>query len=127
MAFDWKTFLALAEALAAKSDAASKRTSISRAYYCIFNIAFARAEKTAGPCPREERSHAWCWRKYEATPDPSCRRLGDLGTRMKERRVRADYNGADIAHLDDDVRRTLDEARRFLSALDTLDKRYPLP
>src|SRR5713226_3190713 len=105
MPFDWNNYLALAEELATRTDEASKRTAISRAYYCVFNLAFAQAESTAGPRPRGEHYHEWCWSKYENTPDPSCQQLGIDGRRMKSRRVRADYYAGDFRRLDDEVKR----------------------
>jgi hypothetical protein len=127
MPFDWNEYLVLARQLAAADDDASKRSAISRAYYFAFNIAFARAEDTAGRYPGGEGYHKWCWDKYRNTPDLNCRKLGIDGDRMKLRRVRVDYKSADIPRLDDEVRRTLLEARQFRANLDALNPRYPLP
>jgi len=127
MPFDWNEYLALARKLAAAGDEASKRSAISRAYYFVFNVAFARAEATAGGYPGGESFHKWCWDKYEKTPDANCRRLGIDGTRMKRRRVKADYKATDIPRLDDEVRRMLAEAQQFRASLDALNPRYPLP
>ena len=113
MSFDWNNYLSLAEELADRTDEASKRTAISRAYYCVFNLAFAHAVTTAGPKPWNEPSHSWCWKVYESTPDDSCRKLGIEGDRMKRRRVDADYKAANNPRLDDEVRRMPDEARQF--------------
>ncbi len=126
MPFDWNNYLALAAQLAA-GDEASKRTAISRAYYCVFNHAFARAESTAGRHPGGESYHNWCWSKYENTNDASCQQLGNDGQRMKRRRVRADYKANDIPRLDDEVQRMLAEAGQFLADLAALNPRYPLP
>jgi|SRR5712691_8931388 len=125
MPFDWNNFLVLADELATRvDDEASKRTAISRAYYCMFNLAFARAESTAGPYPGDQSSHNWCWGKYQATPDPTCQQLGNDGQRMKRLRVNADYD-THVPHLDQKVQRILREARQFQAALATLDPRYP--
>ncbi len=127
MAFDWKDFFVLAEELALRADEASKRTAISRAYYFVFNLAFMRAESTAGKRPLGATSHYWCWDKYRKTPDPSCQRVAALGDRMKWRRVKADYEDADIPRLGDEVQRALADARRFPTYLATLNPRHPLP
>ena len=127
MPFDWYDFLSLAQQLARSTDEASKRTAISRAYYCVFNLAFARAESAGCGYPRGEGYHQWCWRKYSETPDSSCRKLGVDGKRMLARRVRADYNAGEIRRLDDTVLRTLTDAQQFLAALVALNPRYPLP
>lgn len=127
MAFDWNDFLSLAEQLAGSEDDASKRTAISRAYYCVFNFAFARAQKTVGRKPRNASYHQWCWDQYTGTNDRACKQLGNTGQRMKARRVRADYKEADIHRLDDEVRRVLEDARWFLGALAVLNSEYPFP
>ena len=126
MPFDWNNYLTLAEQLATGPDEASKRTAISRAYYCVFNLAFARAESTAGRHPGKESYHNWCWKKYTNTRDGSCKQLGNDGIRMKRRRVKADYKAADIPRLDDEVRRMLEEARQFRTDLAALNPRYPM-
>ena len=127
MPFDWNNYLTLARQLAAAVDEASKRTAVSRAYYCVFNLAFARAESTAGRFQGGEGSHVWCWRKYTNTADMSCKRLGNVGDRMRRRRVKADYKAADIPRLPDEVNRMLLDADQFLLDLAALNPRYPLP
>jgi hypothetical protein len=127
MPFDWTNFLTLAEELATKTDEASQRTAISRAYYCVFNLAFARAESTAGRRPRGAHGHQWCWEQYTQTPDVACAQLGVTGDRMKRMRVDADYTAAKIPRLDDEVQRMLEDAHQFLADLATLDPKYPRP
>ena len=127
MSFDWTNYLTLAQELATRQDDAAKRTAISRAYYFVFNISFARAETTAGKRPGGETYHKWCWDKYQNTPDPACRQLGLDGERMKRRRVKADYKSADIPRLDDEVRGMLEEAIQFQLDLAALNPRHPLP
>jgi hypothetical protein len=126
MPFDWNNFLLLAEELAKREDVASKRTAISRAYYFMLNIALARA-RARGAQPPIESTHNWCWQKYAAGPDPTCKQLGLTGQRVKAKRVRADYESADFANLDQEVQRVLLEAQRFRQSLAALDARYPLP
>ena len=125
MSFDWEQYLTLAEELATRLDEASKRTAISRAYYFVFNVAYSRLSRNAGPCPEHAAVHKWCWDRYRDSPDPSCKQLGLVGDRMKARRVEADYNLATKARLSDDVRRTIQEARQFQAELNTLAPRFP--
>jgi uncharacterized protein (UPF0332 family) len=125
MRFDWKNFLSLAEVLAANSDDASKRTAISRAYYCAFNLALARAKSKGRFPPKKTPTHQWCWEQYRGTNDKACVQLATTGDRMRKMRVYADYNAADIRRLDDAVQSILDDARQFLADLDTLDLKYP--
>jgi len=127
MAFDWNDFLTLASVLAPQRNEASKRTAISRAYYCVFNLAYVRAESKVGRRPQGERSHSWCWEQYQRTPDVTCAQLGIAGDRLKRMRTRADYNSLPIPRLDDQVERVLKDARKFLGDLASLDARYPHP
>src|SRR5713226_9055264 len=109
MPFDWKEYLTLAQFLSGRADEASKRSAISRAYYSVFNPAFARAELTSGAFPGGETSHMWCWNKYGSTPHPSCRKLAADGQRMERRRDRADYR-QEIPRSDHEVRLVIEEA-----------------
>jgi uncharacterized protein (UPF0332 family) len=127
MPFDWNNFLTLAEDLAKRQEDASKRTAISRAYYCVFNFAFARAMSTGCHYPGEEGRHQWCWRQYSQSQDRSCAKLGANGDRMKRLRVKVDYEAADIPRLDERTSRMLKDAQQFLAALAALNPRYPLP
>ena len=130
MPFDWTNFLLLAEELATRADDAAKRTAISRAYYFVFHLAFARAESTAGPFQVGEGSHRWCCDKYAntytRTRDQVCNQLWLAGDRIKRRRIKADYK-EDVPRLLDEVNWTLEEARQFRENLALLDARYPLP
>lgn len=127
MPFDWNQFFTLAERLANEADDASRRTAISRAYYYVFNLAFERAESTAGNYPGDEGFHTWCWKKYTKTPDLDCKRIGILGGRMKRRRVEADYNSAYMPSIERDTQSALQDARDFSVQLPRLNPRYPLP
>src|SRR5437773_3655425 len=127
MPFDWNSFLALAKDLAGRpDDDASRRTAISRAYYCVFNLAFDRAMSTGCHYPGGEGRHQWCWRQYSQSQDRSCAKLGAKGDRMKRMRVKADYEAADIPQLDAQTTRVLTDAQQFLAALTKLNPRYPL-
>lgn len=127
MPFDWNEFLTLAEQLATRPDDASKRTAISRAYYCVFNLAFARAETTVGPKPQDATYHAWCWNQYTRSGNRSCKQLGLDGDRMKKLRVKADYKNGDIHRLGERVQGMLTDAHQFVTDLDALDPNFPRP
>jgi uncharacterized protein (UPF0332 family) len=124
MAFDWNEFFVLAEDLAGRVDEASKRTSISRAYYSAFHAALIRAEQNCGP-KEGGNSHEWCWNRYIYTQNDACNQLGIDGKRLKARRVKADYEADTIQRLDDYVARTLSDARRLKERISALDVQYP--
>jgi hypothetical protein len=129
MPFDWSEFLTLAEQLSQNPAAneASLRTAISRTYYSIFNVAYARAMTTAGPFPGNQGMHQWCWVKYTSTGDQACRQLGLTGERLKQRRIRVDYQSGDIQQLPTLVQRSIMEAHQFHRDFAALNPRYPLP
>jgi uncharacterized protein (UPF0332 family) len=138
MPFDFNEFLTLAEDLAAKADEASKRSSISRAYYTAYHLAFPRAETTVGSYSRRKdnnrsqqhrdlSTHAWCWRQYMDTNDVNCTQIGLDGDRMKRRRHIADYNRNDITNLEAEARRQIEDARQFKADIAALDPKYPQP
>jgi hypothetical protein len=102
MPFDWMEYLTLAQTLAANGDEASKRTAISRAYYFVFHLAYARAERNCGRKPQgPPGTHEWCWDKYSKNADIACRAVGIEGTRLKRLRHDVDYRSSTITRLDD--------------------------
>src|SRR6202167_488057 len=127
MPFDWNDFFTLAERLSREADVASKRTAIGRAYYYVFNAALERAELTAGKHPKGTSVHLWCWNAYTNTQDDACRRIGILGDRLHDKRIRMDYKSAVVPQLDTEVARVLAEARSFTQQRAALDPRFPRP
>jgi len=61
--FDWSEYLRLARDLSANADEASQRTAISRAYYCIYHMASARA--IANGYPPGGNTHDKIWGIYQ--------------------------------------------------------------
>jgi len=131
MPFDFNQFLILAEELASKGDVASKRSSISRAYYTAYHLALARAETNVGEwrnrIDKKLSAHVWCWKQYSDTSNVYCQQIGIDGDRMKRRRHLADYQKNDIANLDAEVQRQIEDVRQFQIDLAALDLRYPRP
>jgi hypothetical protein len=126
MPFDWNEYLTLAEQLAQVNDEASKRSSVSRAYYSAFHDALSRAEQKCGP-KQGGNSHQWCWDKYMYTLDPACNQIGIDGDRLKAKRVKADYNAEAIKRLDEYVARALADARSLKQRIAALDPQCPRP
>jgi hypothetical protein len=126
MAFDWNNYFTLAKNLAQRDDEASKRTSVSRAYYSAFHDALSRAEGNCGP-KQGGNSHQWCWDRYIYTQDAACKQLGIDGGRLKAKRHRADYDAATIDRLDDFVARALADAQKLKQRIAALDQQYPRP
>jgi uncharacterized protein (UPF0332 family) len=121
--FDWSEYLKLAKQLAANPDEASRRSSISRAYYCVYHKASERAVSTGYV---DQQSHWKLWDVYDRNTDRACRKLSSIGSRMKKERVAADYDSA-ATRIAERMNVQLDRASDFLTRLSTLAPRLPLP
>jgi uncharacterized protein (UPF0332 family) len=120
-AFNWSEYLRLATDLSRNLDEASHRSSISRAYYSVYHIASARA---VGNGYVHKRSHVQLWLLYRGSRE--CKRLADMGLRMKKERQDADYE-ITATRIPDRMNRQLIEANSFLRRLAALDPALPLP
>src|SRR5271166_3186842 len=110
--FDWTRYYTLAAQLAGRQDEASRRSAISRAYYYVYHIALARAAGNGFVREPGEASQQQLWRNYSSSPDPNCKKLGEIAKRLKEKRERADYEKSYV-RIDDDVNGLIKEANDF--------------
>ena len=125
--FEWSDYIRLADELSqAKSDLASLRTAISRAYYYVFHLAMKRARMNNFIALPGGASHAQLWTLYARNPDPLCAKLGQMGERLKEKRRMADYE-EQFPRLADEVAGVLADALDFARRLDSLPPRFPNP
>jgi uncharacterized protein (UPF0332 family) len=124
--FDWSQYFRLADELGKRSDDASLRSSISRAYYFVYHLALNRAMANDLTLKLNEGTHAQLWLVFTGNPEPECQRLGAIGSRMKEKRVRADYRDY-FPRIKDEVPAVLEDAEDFANRLRRLDPRHPNP
>jgi len=122
-AFDWSEYLTLANGLAANADEASHRSSMSRAYYCVYHKA---SERAAANGYVDEKSHLKLWNLYARNTDRACRKINDIGSRMKKERVVADYD-RNATRIPDKMNVQLNRANDFLARLANLPPGLPLP
>jgi uncharacterized protein (UPF0332 family) len=122
-AFNWSEFLRLANELSARADEASHRSSISRAYYCVYHTASDRAIFNGYV---DKKSHRQLWDLYARNLDRDCRKLASIGLRMKKERVAADYDAA-VGRITDRMAGQLNRANTFLAQLSALNVALPLP
>jgi uncharacterized protein (UPF0332 family) len=122
-AFDWSEYLNLANQLAANADEASQRSSISRAYYCVYHKASDRAVANGYV---DERSHKKLWDLYNRNTDRACRELHNIGSRMKKERQDADYK-REAARISERMTAQLNRANDFLARLAALAPELPVP
>jgi hypothetical protein len=126
MPFDWSEYLKLAEELAARKEEACLRSSLSRAYYYIYNLALTRAERNGFVAARGESTHGQLWRLYSQSPEPECIYLGQIALRLKEKREKADYRLV-YRRIEEEVPLVLSEALDFAARLGRLAPRHPNP
>ncbi len=90
--FDWSNYLVLAKELAARSDEASKRAAVSRAYYAAFGVAFNYVElnKLASLTHRGD-DHAIVWNALSLSSDRRINSLAQDAKRLRQFRNNADY------------------------------------
>lgn len=122
--FDWQGFLSLAEELGVRQDEASLRSALSRSYYFVYHQALDRALNNGYRARSGDSSHAQLWQLFEASPDPDCRRLGVLGSRLREIRNRADYEPT-FSRINEQTPRCLSDAKQFAENLRKLPQRFP--
>ena len=122
-AFDWSEYLNLAVQLAANTDEASHRSSISRAYYSIYHKASERAV-SAGYV--DQHKHWQLWDMYGRNTDRAYRKLSSIGSRMKKERIDADYD-ATATRIAERMNVQLQRAQDFLMRLSALAPGLPVP
>jgi len=123
--FDWSEYLKLAGELAKRTDEASLRSAISRAYYYVYHLALKRVLEN-GFTLVVGGMHSQLWRVFSENPDPGCRKLGMIAGRLKIRRERADYEPV-FSRVDEEIPGTLADAQDFAALLGQLPPRHPNP
>lgn len=126
MAFNWRDYFTLARTLAGANDDASKRSSVSRAYYFVFHLALQRAELNCGP-RQGGNTHQWCWDRYIYTQNDASHQIGIDGNRLKSRRVKVDYDSASINRFDEFVTRMLEDVEQLEDDINNLPPQFPRP
>ncbi len=116
MSFDWTDYLQLAKELATNPDEANKRSAISRAYYCIFNLAKDLAENQLGyQHSSYQNSHKPMWDKFEGR-GKTLKAIHSKGLSLKRRREQADYY-KDFSELETSLGFAIAEAEAALQYL----------
>jgi len=123
--FDWPEFLELARTLSRGTGEAAHRTAISRAYYYVYHLAQQRALRNGLVLNWDDSQHKKTWQFSIASPDFSCKQVGLLGQRLKERRVKADYKHVYGGRIAEELADTFQAADGFAAQLGRLDPRLP--
>ena len=123
--FDWPDFLKLADELSARSEESCLRTAIGRAYYYAYHLARQRVLDNGFIIMRGGDSHKQVWEKFGNSPEPACKKLYGLATRLKDKRQQADYD-KHYPRIQDEFPAILELARKFAADLSTLPLRHPV-
>jgi hypothetical protein len=94
MAFAWRSFLDIAEELADRDNEAAWRTAIGRAYYTVIGMAADALPPAERATVNPRNAHDRVWELYALSSVAPCRRLGNLGYTLRNRRRIADYNAS---------------------------------
>ncbi len=98
MAFDWQEYFKLAEELCESKSEAKIRSSISRAYYAVFNISKQIIEKVD---PFEKApsldAHKWLIDYFNKSQDKFANILSENIKELRNARNKADYKSPHIS------------------------------
>jgi hypothetical protein len=124
--FDWIGYYTLANELAGRADEVSLRSALSRAYYYVYQLALERAKTNGFTTLAGEGTHQQLWRNYSDSPEPDCRKLAEIGKRLKDKREWADYRKF-YPRISEEVPELIAAARDFAGRLQALNARFPNP
>jgi uncharacterized protein (UPF0332 family) len=91
MSFNWSLYLQLAQQLAGSRDESAHRTAISRAYYSAFHAVNDHLIANKVVTDPQRPSHERVWSVYVKSSQPACKQIGNVGFRLRNARVEADY------------------------------------
>jgi uncharacterized protein (UPF0332 family) len=119
-AFDWSDYFKLASELATRPEERCLRTAISRAYYYVYHLARKRVLDNRFHVIPGGDSHKQVWEKFDASPEPDCKKLYSLALRLKDKRQQADYN-ATYPRIQDEFPAILELTKEFADRLAKLN------
>jgi len=132
MSFDWREYLALAEALVQgrttlAPEEACCRAAISRAYYAVYGVARTQARDHAGlQVPATSDAHQQVGVHYRTGPTPRHRAIGEHLRQLRRARNRADY-ADQLARPVATAQWAVRQARQVLRQLQALVPPPPAP
>lgn len=113
---DWFDYFELAQEWVNEDGEAYKRSAISRAYYAMYLTARDKLRDANRYHPSgDESRHLYVWRKYKDYPEYE--HIGELGSGLHRRRIKADYCGF-IDDFDDVVDHAMYQAGELKEALE---------
>jgi uncharacterized protein (UPF0332 family) len=114
MSFNWGLYLQLAQQLAGSVDESAHRTAISRAYYSAYHAVNDHLNANNVATDLQRPSHERVWSVYVKSAQPACKQIGNVGFRLKNARVEADYK-ADKTPSPALLQRSLHDAQSIIA------------
>lgn len=127
MSFDWTDYFKLAEALNREkgrlaSSEACQRSSISRAYYAVFHLAWDKALALDNFQPMDDSQiHKEVRLHYQRSHDARRQLIGTLLDRMRNNRNKADYDNT-VLRLDSMTAVVLIDANDCIKGVGSLER-----
>jgi uncharacterized protein (UPF0332 family) len=114
MSFNWSLYFQLAQQLAALADESAHRTAISRAYYSAYHAVNEHLKANNVATDLQRPSHERVWSVYVKSSQTACKQIGNVGFRLRNARVEADYraNKTPSATL---LQRSLQDAQNIIA------------
>jgi uncharacterized protein (UPF0332 family) len=122
--FDWQDYLTLADELGSRKEESCLRTAISRAYYCVYHLAYQRVLDSNLPIGGSSL-HQQVWKQFILSSDRGYCKLGNRGQLLRDKRKQADYD-SDFAKIGLDLPTILNMAKKFAEDLAKLPKQIPM-
>jgi hypothetical protein len=120
--FDRSEYLRLARDLAGRpDDDAALRSAISRADYAAYGRAAAYLV-ARGEFADRAVTHLGVWAVFKDLPEPARREIWTLGLRLKDQRVKADYQPSFRGSLTKAANEAIDRAAVVLALLALLER-----
>jgi uncharacterized protein (UPF0332 family) len=110
--FDWEDYIEVAEVLADKGGEAFYRSSISRAYYAVFGMAWMKLTPSDRKAIKDQsfKQHDLTWQRYDGEFNAKGDSIGEIGIRLRDSRTKADYREM-APHSSQDAQIALKQAR----------------
>ncbi|MBB5057737.1 uncharacterized protein (UPF0332 family) [Granulicella aggregans] len=119
--FDWTNYQVLANELVLRTEESCLRTAIGRAYYFALHSARKCLLDNGRALEKGANSHQWVWNQFAKSENEDCKKLAQIASRLKQKRITADYE--DQYHrISDDAEQVISAAQDFASRLALLPK-----
>src|SRR5258708_38900695 len=115
MSCNWGLSFQLAQQLAGSPAESAHRTAISRDYYSAYHAANENLKTNNVATDPQRPSHERVWSVYVKSSQLACKQIGNVGFRLRNARVEADYR-ADKAPSGTLLEHSLQDAQSIIAS-----------